>query len=51
MRERIRAARDWAMESPKRAILTGIAGNLSMQHDKPIYFKDFELVKRLQQKK
>lgn len=25
MRERIRAARDWAMESPKRAILTGIA--------------------------
>jgi predicted dehydrogenase len=33
------------------SILTGIAGNLSMQHDKPIYFKDFELVKRLQQKK
>ena len=33
------------------SILTGIAGNLSMQYDKPVYFKDFELVKRLRQRK
>ena len=33
------------------SILTGIAGNMSMQTDRPVYFKDFELVKRLRQKK